>query len=246
MRWIVFLLVLFTPYLSLCETELEGIVEKTIHLRRISQKKMDEWSKEREKIIASCKLLMERKKMLMDELEGLTASIEDEERKIKELEKSIEESKKIKNNLEEYLYSATFSLEKRIKSDLPFYREERLARLEKLRKKILDPSIPLPSKYKEFMEILKKEVGYGYSVEVYRDTVEVNGKRYFAEILRLGRIALYFRTPDREKIGWFVPSKGVWEELPRKYKRALDLAYDMAEKRRSTEFIKLPIGRISP
>ncbi|RLB14663.1 MAG: DUF3450 domain-containing protein, partial [Deltaproteobacteria bacterium] len=128
----------------------------------------------------------------------------------------------------------------------PFLPEERKKRLASIKEMMADPGIESAEKFRRVMEALQVETEYGSTVEVYQDTIKVNGQPTLVNIFRLGRLTLFYQTPDRKDVGCYNRATGKWEALPGKYRHDIDLAVEMASKQRPIDLIKLPIGRIVP
>ena len=67
-----------------------------------------------------------------------------------------------------------------------------------------------------------------------------------AEILRVGRLALFFRTPDGKMAGHWDRVVAEWMVLPDKYRSSINDAMEMSLKRRTVEMVNLPLGGITP
>ena len=87
-----------------------------------------------------------------------------------------------------------------IEQDMPFLATERLKRHERLRAILDDPELPLATKYRSLYEAYQIELDYGRTLETYSDSLEVDGQSLRVTILRIGRIALYAMSADREII----------------------------------------------
>ena len=64
-------------------------------------------------------------------------------------------------------------------------------------------------------------------------------------MLRLGRVSLFWRTPDGKRAGEYDIAGSRWAELPEKYHGEIQSAMDMAARIRPVEIIELPVGRIA-
>ena len=113
----------------------------------------------------------------------------------------------------------------------------------------MQPEAGIAEKCRQIMEALKIETEYGQTVEVYQDTIRADGQasdhHMSADILRLGRLALFWRTPDGKTVGRWERDGETWSILPDKYRRPINDAMEMALKRRTVDMVKLPLGRIS-
>ena len=96
------------------------------------------------------------------------------------------------------------------------------------------------------LEALQVEAGYAGSVEVYQDQIELAAASLHADILRVGRVALFWRTPDGSRVGTYDQAAGQWTELSDREKRPIALAMEMATRMRPVEISELPLGRITP
>ena len=57
------------------------------------------------------------------------------------------------------------------------------------------------------------EAQYGETVEVTPRTVAVGDEEIHADVLRIGRLALFWRSPDGSRVGTWDPAVGAWIEL---------------------------------
>ena len=63
------------------------------------------------------------------------------------------------------------------------------------------------------------------------------------DVLRVGRIALLYQTPDRRAAGFWNPKQGGWEPLDgNEYRSAIQQGMRMANKQASIDLLTLPIA----
>ena len=124
--------------------------------------------------------------------------------------------------------------------------EERAARLASLRLELARPDVSGAEKLRRLLEALQIEAGYGSTAEVYQERIVVAGDSLHVDLLRVGRLSLFWRTPDGRRVGEYDRVAAEWTELPGKYKRSIARAMEMTTRRRAFDLIALPIGRISP
>jgi hypothetical protein len=94
------------------------------------------------------------------------------------------------------------------------------------------------------MEALQVETEYGRTVEVYQEAIDLNGEKIVVDILRLGRLSLFFQTPDGKLVGHYDRVTNKWVSLASRYRRDINKAVEIARRERSIDLVKLPIGRI--
>ncbi len=166
-----------------------------------------------------------------------------------ETERRTVETARIRDLLESHLDDIVSRLADHIEMDLPFLIEERSNRIGAVRTALVQPDINMAEKCRRVMEALKVETEYGSTVEVYQQVIHhsdaADTPPIMADILRVGRLALFWRTPDGKSVGCWDRAGQQWVPLPGRYRRHINDATEMALKRRTVEMVKLPLGRIA-
>ena len=242
-----FLLSVFTQYVAVAgpADKIEKPVKKSINIRQQTQKKEDKWADKKAELITEYKNLRLENESLVIENGNLKKEFKADQEEIASFEAKIAAIEVISNELEPYLLEVLERLEGSVRAGLPFLEQERRARLQTLWKLIEKPDASSSELFRRIMEAVLVEAEYGNTVEVYREKIDINEKRITASIFRLGRVSLFFRTPDNRLTGYFDPGTGKWVELPEKYNREIGNAIEIAAKRRSIELVTLPVGRIA-
>ena len=220
-------------------------VTSTIDVGQETQRKEDDWAAEREKLTAKYRSLKADRKYLKKVKERTERMLRAREKQIAETLRMIKEAARIREELQSYLETVVTRLEGWIKKDVAFLSEERTDRIASIKEMLARQDIPLAEKYRRVMETLQIETEYGRTVEVYQKTIELEGKPRLVDILRVGRLSLFYRTPDGKLAGTFDQGNQKWVILPSKYRREINKAADVAGHRRTIELTKLPIGRIT-
>ncbi len=230
-------------------TETDKIQEKvvkTIEIRQQTQEKEDTWAGKKVELTAryrSLKANQEYLEKLKFKSERALCALN---ARLAEFERKIKESARIREELQSYLESTVAQLEGFIKRDILFLSKERATRLASIKETLTRPDKPAAEKYRRVMEALQIEAEYGRSVEVYQDTIDLNGQSVLMDILRLGRLSLFCQTPDGKMVGHYDRAEGRWVSLSSKYRREINNAVDMARRQRTIDLVRLPIGRIAP
>ena len=92
-------------------------------------------------------------------------------------------------------------LEQFIQLDLPFLLEERLDRVERLRVLMERADVTLAEKFRRLTEAFQIENDFGRTIEIYKDALVLDGANLEVNVLRLGRIGLYYQTNDASSTG---------------------------------------------
>ncbi len=162
--------------------------------------------------------------------------------KIKELELQLQELEMIEVAIMPLLQSMLASLRQFIALDLPFRHEERLQGVQKLEQRVNSASLSLPEKYRLMLEAWQIENDYGRTIETWRDSIDVDGAAHSVELLRLGRVALYYRSADSSKLAMWDKQKKSWQQLPAENARAISRAMDIAANRKAPDLLMLPLS----
>ncbi len=228
------------------ETALREKVQGSVEIRQDTQEKEDTWHREELTLISRYRSANSRIRTLEEQVDQSQEKARLLKERIRELSRRLEESERLEAGLQEVMDATLGRLERWVQQDLPFLPEERAARLRSL-KEALTPGDTLPAgKLRRLLEALQVECEYGDSVEVYQQEIQVDGESVFADILRLGRLSIFWQTPDGKRVGEYDRAADRWVELPPRYRKGIQMATEMANKTRPVELTRLPLGRISP
>jgi len=245
--WLVLILFLATGSISIAEQVTDKIrkpVEESIAIRQKTQKDIEKWSEKKSLLEAEYDTLMENNKRLVTEREHLTQALENMHERIGNLENQIEAIEKISEQLKPFLYGVYEKLVESVDQKLPFLQEERSERLANLKKTLDDPQIVLGEKFRKVMEALFIEADYGNTVEVYQEKISLADEEVLVNVLRLGRISLFFETLDQNQTGYFDIDENQWKVLPKSANHDIRVAMEIGSKRRPADIVTLPLGRI--
>lgn len=135
------------------------------------------------------------------------------------------------------------TLESFVAMDSPFLRAERQARLERLSELMHAPGMGLAEKYRRLLEAYQVEAEYGRTFATYR--APLNGGKpggdRIVDILRIGRVGLYYLSPDRESGGAWDAVTRNWYPLDRGQRRRLQIALRVANKTMAPTLLELPL-----
>jgi hypothetical protein len=100
-------------------------------------------------------------------------------------------------------------LESSISLDVPFLMEERSKRVATLNAIMERSDVSVAEKFRKVMEAYQIELDYGTTVDEYSETITLeDGSTRSYNILRVGRIGLYFQSDDTQITGrWSMADK---------------------------------------
>ena len=132
-----------------------------------------------------------------------------------------------------------------IAADLPFLPHERSDRLENLQELLPRADVSLAEKYRRLLEAYQIESDYGYTLEAWRDNLQRDGQSLDVDFLRLGRVMLYYQTPDGHETGWWNPQTRQWQVLDGSARRPVTQAIEIARQQKSADWLQLPVKTLA-
>ena len=226
--------------------ELSGAVDETITTEQGTQALKDDWS-------ASKADLEHRYRVARSNVEWLNERIAVEQQRadalddrVGELERRLDESTRLQAVIQDSMVAVLHRLERIVSADLPFLAEEREVRLRSLRAELAKPEVESAEKLRRLLEGLLIEAQYGQTVEVTQERITLDGRETYVDMLRLGRLAMFWRTPDGSRIGTWDPLAETHVLLPDRHARTIQRAMEMATRMRPVQLLSLPLGRIEP
>ena len=233
--------------------------------RQQTQDRLDDWAAERaalqqrwEAAEAQVAYLEQRAQLERDRLAALEAAGD-------ELARRLDESQRLEASLEDTLLAVLGRLERAVAHDLPFLPDERSRRLETVRRELGDPAASPADKLRRVLEAVLIETRYGGALEVYQDRITLGGQAGEAtgeatgdaagdatggdeelsvDVLTVGRLGLFWLTPDMRRGGRWDPAGQAYVELDGDALEAIRRAVEMATRRRPVGVQELPLGKV--
>jgi hypothetical protein len=224
--------------------DLEETAGETVQIEQETQAERDAWAAEQAELEARYRTAKANVRYLGERIVVESKKQAALEESNAELSRRLEEAHLLQSSLQDTMNVIMARFEDFVARDLPFLPEERERRLTHLRDMLAKPDVTGAEKVRLLFEALRIEAEYGSTVEVNRTDVEVDGEPIFADVLKVGRVSLFWRTPDGERSGTFDPATRSWIELERRYDPAIKETIEMATNMRPIELIALPLGRV--
>ena len=111
-----------------------------------------------------------------------------------------------------------------VQNDVPFFKEERDQRIERLTELMQNVEASPSEKLRRLMEAYQIEMEYGRTMDSYREML-ADGRE--ADFVRLGRVSLMYRTVDGSESGYWDNQRKTWVPAP-EYNRAIEEALKIA------------------
>jgi len=136
-------------------------------------------------------------------------------------------------------------LEQSIALDIPFLMEERTNRIDTLKGILERSDVSVAEKFRKVMEAYQIENDYGSSSETYRQSLEIEGTVRDYNMLRIGRIGLYFQSDDSRITGAWDVNENTFVILGNKHRNEIKKGIRMAKDLIAPELLLLPVSAAS-
>lgn len=133
-------------------------------------------------------------------------------------------------------------LDQFIQLDVPMLPKERTERLAGLRELMDRADVEDSEKYRRIMEAYQIENEYGRTIEVYQDTLTMDGQERTLDFLRIGRISLLYQTLDGEEVGAWDQAQRKWVKLGSEYRDSIRKGVRIARKQLAPDMIRVPVS----
>lgn len=168
-----------------------------------------------------------------------------QERELATLQDTIANAAIIQRQVLPLLTRMLDGLEDFIRLDTPFLHAERTDRVENLRRLILRPDLSNAEKTRRVFEAFQIEAEYGDTIESYKGTLDIADKTFDVDFLRVGRIALMYRSVGSENYGYWDKNQQAWDPVSSSnYKRNIDKGLKMARQEMAPELLTIPVANI--
>ena len=208
---------------------------------RASQANIDALAEETRKLHSDYRTVLKQIEGLQVYNRQLQKQISNQQREMAQLAKSIDEVTVIERQITPLMLRMIDTLEQFVSLDLPFLLDERHQRIDRLREMMDRADVAVSEKFSQVLRAYQIENEYGRTMETYGDTINIEGVERKVDVLKVGRIALVYQTPDAEETGMWNKLNSVWEPIGDEYTTPVRNGIRMARKQLSVDLLTLPI-----
>jgi len=137
-------------------------------------------------------------------------------------------------------------IEQSIALDVPFLLDERTNRMSTLKETMERSDVSVAEKFRKVMEAYQIEMDYGSSSETYRASIDVDGTPRDYNMLRIGRIGLYFQSDDSRITGQWDIEAGQYVLLGNEHRNEVRKGIRMAKDLIAPELFLIPVSSAAP
>lgn len=221
--------------------ELQQAGQQTVRAAVQSQEKINNIFDQSQELLAEYRQLVEQTENLKVYNDHVARLVADQEASLTSLDKQIGTIEGTKQGIVPLMYRMVDTLEAFIKADMPIERENRLARVERLRSFLANASVNTSEQYRLVLEAYQIEKDLGTAIVTYTGKLDAGQGEKTVNYVYVGRIALLAQTLDDKQAWMFNRTTNQWEELSQEYLASTKLAIRVAGKQAAPELLKLPV-----
>ena len=226
----------------------QEIVDNTINLSVESsnlsvdaQEKIEELDEISKKLYFDYKDTLNEYKALKSYDDQLSKIIDAQFAEIANINNQIDSLDDINIDILPLLKTMTDTLRKVINIDIPFLKESRIDRVNNLDELLLRADITTAEKFRKVFEAYQIEANFGKTIENYPGYIVLNGDEVAVDFFRLGRLGLYYRTPNGKETGFWNLNTNDWSHEGSSLDDDIKVALDISNRQSPPNFITLPL-----
>jgi len=201
-----------------------------------SQKRVDTLAEEGRDLANDYRTTLRETEGLKLYLQQLRAQLKSQEEEMAVIRQESSELDRTNIEILPLMQRMLASLEQFVQLDVPFLKEERVARVAKLNEMMPRADVTVSEKYRRIIEAYQIEMEYGRTIEAYRGKLQDKE----VDFLRVGRVGLFFQTPDGAETGYWDRDKKDWS-TDGSYAEGVTEGLKVARKQTSPNLLIVPI-----
>jgi hypothetical protein len=226
------------------ETDLNKIISSkqgSQYQSQQTQNKIVEMDQETTEIVNEYRSLLKENAVLMTYNQQLDKQQELQKLKLESLDKNMANVREVRMQLMPLMQEMVEVLTVFVNNDIPFLWQERQLRLAELTNLLDNPNIAIADKYRRIVEAYQIETEYGDTIETWQAQLPLTDEDKTAHLIRIGRIGLYYLTPDQQTAGYWDNNSRSWKPLPESWLASIKQAYDVADNRSVPALLTVPL-----
>ena len=242
---------LLLSFLCIIEIYSQEIVDTTIDLSVESsnlsidaQEKIEELDEISKKVYFEYKDTLNEYKSLKNYDDQLSEIIDAQFQEITNINQQIDSLDDINVDILPLLKTMTDTLRKVIELDIPFLKDARVQRVNSLDELLLRADITTAEKFRKVFEAYQIEADFGKTIENYPGYITLNNNQVAVDFFRLGRLGLFYRTPDGNETGFWNLESNNWSHEGSSLDTNIKAALDISNRQSPPNFITLPLKPI--
>ncbi|MBT8102223.1 MAG: DUF3450 domain-containing protein [Gammaproteobacteria bacterium] len=175
--------------------------QRRLNLAQQSQERIN-------KIVEGTRSLEDQYRAINKEIDGLKvynrlmrAQVEGQSAVLEDIGLSMDQVDVINRQIFPLMERMIDGIDQSVKLDIPFLMDERNERIAALKEIMERSDVSVAEKFRKVMEAYQIENDYGTTIENYTQSLTIDGSTRSFNMLRIGRIGLYFQSDDTKITG---------------------------------------------
>ena len=175
--------------------------QRRLNLAQQSQERIN-------KVVEQTRSLEDQYRAINKEIEGLKvynrlmrAQVEGQSAVLEDIALSMDQVDVINRQIFPLMERMIDGIDQSVKLDIPFLMDERNKRISDLKEIMERSDVSVAEKFRKVMEAYQIENDYGTTIEDYTQSLTIDGATRSFNMLRIGRIGLYFQSDDTKITG---------------------------------------------
>jgi len=207
-----------------------------------AQEKINKIDDETAKLESEYKAVLQQLETLRIYNNQLRGLIEAQKAEIKVTQRDIDRVTTIDREVVPLMLKMVDGIDQFVELDVPFLIEERRNRINNLKKLMQRADASPAEKFRKVLEAYQIENEYGRTIEGIRGSVNTeDGKQLTVDFLRIGRVALYYKTLDDSKIARWNNNTKSWEDIDTGFISPVKQALSIAREQAAPDLLLLPL-----
>jgi vacuolar-type H+-ATPase subunit I/STV1 len=206
-----------------------------------SQSKIDNLTEETRKLLSQYKTVLKEIEGLRVYNRQLEKQIANQEQEMVDLSESIDKVTVIERQITPLMLRMIDGIEQFVSLDMPFLLKERNDRVDLLRETMDRADVAVSEKFSQVFRAYQIENEYGRTMETYGDTILIGDTERNVDILKVGRVALVYQTPDGEETGMYNRNTRSFEPISDDYQSSVRQGIRMARQQATQDMFNIPV-----
>jgi len=224
--------------------DLQKAEQQTTAAAAKSQEKINQYFEQSQELLAEYRSVVEQTEMMKVYNDYVQRLVEDQRKGIDSFDRQIAGIENTKKALVPLMLRMVDMLEQFVNADLPIQKEDRLARVARLREMMGSANVADAEKYRLILDAYQIEKDIGISNSAWQGTLNVDGAERTVDFVHMGRVSLVAQSLDMKNVWAFNPKTRQWEALGDEYLSAVKKAIRIARKLDAPELVKLPVMKV--
>lgn len=215
--------------------------EQTANDAAASQGRIDQLDDQTQQLLNDYRANVKQLEAAQRYNQSLVRNIENQEREKTNLREDIDNIAGIRKAMLPLMEDMVGRFGELVNADIPFETAVRQARVARLGSVLNDTNLSEAQRYRLIVEAYQIENEYGRTITAYEGTVDGDGGELTGEFLRIGRIALIFKTPDDSVLQIYDKDAGGFVNLNKSYLQDVKLGLRMAKEQTAPDILFVPV-----